>query len=395
MAIDIIETVKGVLTPAVVEKASTLAGESPATTGRAFQAGVPALLAGLLHFGESKGGPDRLLAMVNQYGSSDVLANPSAAFAGGSVSQGLMSSGRDILDTIFGGRLGAITELVSRFSGARGSSSSSLLSLAAPLVLSVLGRAKSSQGLDASALVRLLARQRDSIARAAPAGLANTLGLGSLDDLASGAASRVSEPVAAQAAGRESARRWVPLVVLAAVFAGLWYFMRGRTPTPAGESPTAGVRRSAGELAAVTLPDGNTVQIPRSSSLYELVGYLGSADATVPKRFVIERLNFETDSTRLTPDSAPALDELSVILKAYPSTAMRLEGHTDNSGDPEANQRLSLARAEAVKSTLGTRGIDVSRIETVGRGPTQPITSNDTESGRAQNRRLELVVMKK
>jgi outer membrane protein OmpA-like peptidoglycan-associated protein len=171
--------------------------------------------------------------------------------------------------------------------------------------------------------------------------------------------------------------------------------MRGRTPTPTGESPTAGVRRSAGELAAVTLPDGNTVQIPRSSSLYELVGYLGSADATVPKRFVIERLNFETDSTRLTPDSAPALDELSVILKAYPSTAMRLEGHTDNSGDPEANQRLSLARAEAVKSTLGTRGIDVSRIETVGRGPTQPITSNDTESGRAQNRRLELVVMKK
>jgi outer membrane protein OmpA-like peptidoglycan-associated protein len=334
--------------------------------------------------------------MVNQYGSSDVLADPGAAFGSGGTSQGLMSAGRDILNAIFGGRLGAVTDSVSRFSGARASSASSLLTLAAPLVLSVLGRAKSSQGLDASGLVRLLAGQRDSIARVAPAGLVSALGLGSLNDLASGAARRVYEPVATQAVSRESAARWVvPLLVLAVLLSGLWYFMRGRVPTATGESPTAGVRRDAGELAAITLPDGNTVQLPKGSALYDLTAYLGSTDATVPKRFVIERLNFETDSTRLTPESAAAIDKLSAVLKAYPSTRMRLEGHTDNTGDPEANNRLSLARAEAVKSTLGTRGIDVSRIETVGQGSTQPITSNDTESGRAQNRRLELVVVEK
>jgi outer membrane protein OmpA-like peptidoglycan-associated protein len=155
------------------------------------------------------------------------------------------------------------------------------------------------------------------------------------------------------------------------------------------------VAEQPGELASITFPGGTMLQIAKTSALYDLAGYLGSTDAAVPKRFVIERMNFETDTTRLTPDSTRTIDDLSAILKAYPSTTVRLEGNTDNTGDSEANQQLSLARAEAVKSTLAKRGIDPSRIVTAGHGQTQPIAPNDTETGRAENRRLELVVLNK
>ncbi len=73
------------------------------------------------------------------------------------------------------------------------------------------------------------------------------------------------------------------------------------------------------------------------------------------------------------------------------SARVRIAGHTDGVGDPEENQRLSEARAEAVRDYLVSHGIDASRVEAVGYGDTQPVASNDTDEGRAQNRRIEAV----
>jgi K(+)-stimulated pyrophosphate-energized sodium pump len=74
---------------------------------------------------------------------------------------------------------------------------------------------------------------------------------------------------------------------------------------------------------------------------------------------------------------------------------VQLEGHTDNTGDPEANKKLSVDRAEAVKALLVAGGIDAARIKTAGWGQEKPIASNDTEEGKAKNRRTELTVTKK
>ncbi len=74
-----------------------------------------------------------------------------------------------------------------------------------------------------------------------------------------------------------------------------------------------------------------------------------------------------------------------------PQSRIRIAGHTDNVGNPRRNQRLSEARAEAVKAYLVAHGIDESRIEAVGFGDTQPVAPNDTDEGRAQNRRIEAV----
>jgi K(+)-stimulated pyrophosphate-energized sodium pump len=87
--------------------------------------------------------------------------------------------------------------------------------------------------------------------------------------------------------------------------------------------------------------------------------------------------------------------DLAAILKAYPSTAVQLEGHTDNTGEAEANKKLPLARAEAVKEALTRSGIEASRVAIAGYGQERPVASNDTEAGKAQNRRLELAVVKR
>ena len=97
------------------------------------------------------------------------------------------------------------------------------------------------------------------------------------------------------------------------------------------------------------------VSVPEGSFNYSLHQWLaGTTDTTVPKRFVFDNLNFETGSTKLTPESVPTVDSLVVILKAYPAVAVRLEGHTDNTGDAAANKKLSLDRAIVVKEIMIT-----------------------------------------
>ncbi len=83
---------------------------------------------------------------------------------------------------------------------------------------------------------------------------------------------------------------------------------------------------------------------------------------------------------------------MASILQANPELSIRIASHTDNIGTPESNQMLSEARSESVKTMLVERNIDGSRIETAGMGQDQPIASNDSAAGRAENRRTEISV---
>jgi outer membrane protein OmpA-like peptidoglycan-associated protein len=102
---------------------------------------------------------------------------------------------------------------------------------------------------------------------------------------------------------------------------------------------------------------------------------------------------FETGSARLNDDSRPELDKVAKMLHANPKAKIELGGHTDNVGGAEANLRLSAARAEAVKAYLMQKGVDPERMTTKGYGDTQPVAPNDTDEGRAANRRTELKIL--
>jgi outer membrane protein OmpA-like peptidoglycan-associated protein len=100
---------------------------------------------------------------------------------------------------------------------------------------------------------------------------------------------------------------------------------------------------------------------------------------------------FEFGTVTLLPDSVAWLEKVSAAL-ASPDLEpfrFRVEGHTDSWGEPTANERLSVARAEAVKAFVVGRGVAAGRIETVGRGESDPIDSNETPEGRQNNRRVE------
>jgi outer membrane protein OmpA-like peptidoglycan-associated protein len=101
-------------------------------------------------------------------------------------------------------------------------------------------------------------------------------------------------------------------------------------------------------------------------------------------------LTFDFNSATVRPDIRPALDSVAESLNNFPSTFIDVSGHTDSIGTAAVNQRLSEQRANAVADYLGYRGINRARVATRGFGKQFPIASNDTEEGRAQNRRVEI-----
>lgn len=102
---------------------------------------------------------------------------------------------------------------------------------------------------------------------------------------------------------------------------------------------------------------------------------------------------FATDSASLRPDLQRDLRTVGQNLLAYPNTTVQVLGHTDNTGEAGYNLDLSQRRAQSVANILMSEGVPSSRIRSIGRGEDQPIASNLTTQGRAQNRRVEIVIL--
>jgi outer membrane protein OmpA-like peptidoglycan-associated protein len=112
----------------------------------------------------------------------------------------------------------------------------------------------------------------------------------------------------------------------------------------------------------------------------------------VKKKIVLRGVHFDFDKAIVRSDSVPILREAANTLKENPAVNVIVEGHTDSLGTEQYNQRLSVRRAEAVKDYLVKLGVAANRLTVRGKGESQPVASNDTEEGRAENRRVELLV---
>ena len=120
-------------------------------------------------------------------------------------------------------------------------------------------------------------------------------------------------------------------------------------------------------------------------------------DATVCQQLFSEVLakgtiRFESARSSLDPDSAGLLDHLVEIALRCPTTNIEVAGHTDTDGDNAANQTLSEKRAQAVVDYLVKAGLPAARFTAIGYGSTQPAAANDTDDGKARNRRIEFLV---
>lgn len=102
-------------------------------------------------------------------------------------------------------------------------------------------------------------------------------------------------------------------------------------------------------------------------------------------------INFDTGKSIIKPESKPIIEQIVQMMKSSPDLQIRVEGHTDNVGNPTSNKTLSEDRAKAVVSAIVAQGIDAKRLTASGYGQEKPIADNKTEEGKAKNRRVELV----
>jgi outer membrane protein OmpA-like peptidoglycan-associated protein len=107
------------------------------------------------------------------------------------------------------------------------------------------------------------------------------------------------------------------------------------------------------------------------------------------KQFKVPNLSFIQSKSEISKESYPALDEIVLILKDNEGLHVLVEGHTDNQGDWDENLKLSLERANQVKSYLILHGISANRIDTKGWGGTKPLNTSTLEEKRRLNRRVE------
>lgn len=103
-------------------------------------------------------------------------------------------------------------------------------------------------------------------------------------------------------------------------------------------------------------------------------------------------ITFSSDQDQVIPPFYPTLDSVALVLNKFNRTLIDINGHTDSTGSASHNQGLSERRAASVANYLGGRGVDQRRISTLGFGPSQPIASNASPVGRAENRRVEILI---
>ncbi len=111
-----------------------------------------------------------------------------------------------------------------------------------------------------------------------------------------------------------------------------------------------------------------------------------------PQTFTFEKLNFDTAKSEVRAADKAEVSQVAAVLKKYPNAHVRVVGYADARGSGAANEKLGQARADAVKAGIVAGGIDAARVETASGGETQPVDSNSTAGGQAENRRTELVV---
>lgn len=445
MSFNLIEAAKGLFNNELIGKASSLLGESDNAVSKALGGIIPSLLGGLIDKTSGSEGAATVAQLAKETNEQGIAGNLAGLLGD---TDGLLAKGAGLLSGLFGKDAASLlSNVIAQFSGVKNSSAGSLLSMAAPAVLGMLGNHAKNNNLDAAGMGSLLSSQKDSIAAALPAGLnlgSVFSGFGSQPAQAAAAISDAAHTKAshdhhaphhgheAEVENSGALKYILPLIMMALIAMACWYLVKdGCRSSNHGPTPVAGTTTGShdahgsntgtvsmpavagkvdsltgdfiydlGESIELSLPDGAKLSVGKNSTEYKLIQFLNDKNATLDSVkgnwFEFTNVRFKTGGAEITAESEAQLKNMVAIAKAFPNAKFKVGGYTDNTGDAAKNLALSQKRADAVAAKVKALGIAGGAITGAeGFGKEWPIASNDTPEGRAQNRRVAVNVKAK
>ena len=329
--------------------------------------------------------------------SAGQLGNPNSA---------LILSGKRLLSLVFGADQEGTLSTMGRESGLRPTSAATVLALAAQSVLSFIGARMRNDGMTATSLATFLRGEGSAVRSGSAAEFQTPVATRVTAPTETGTTRRVEvDPVIAQTVQKERSV-WLWLLPLLLILAGLllWFLFRPRPATvaeapapPTTAAPVAPGTPDLGGFVPRQLADGTMLNIPEHGVEGRLLAFIQDPSQKPNKTswFDFDRLLFATGSATLQPQSSEQLHNIAAILQAYPATHLTIGGYTDNTGDAAQNLKLSQDRADNVTAELVRLGVASDRLIARGYGEEHPVGDNATEAGRAQNRRISMLVTQK
>jgi OmpA-OmpF porin, OOP family len=330
MSSSLLDSLTQMVTPDLLSQAASVLGENQGGISRGVGAVLPMLLSGVTSRASDTNFASTLFRLVSDPGN-DVgsLGNIASLLSPGAANSPMMALGSQLLGSLFGNNLGAAGNAVASYAGIRPQSASSLMNLAAPMLLGVLGKSVKSGGLNMGSLVSLLTGQKSAVAAALPSGL-------NLDRYLAPAA--VSHAVAPPPEAKSSIWRWLlPLLLILGALLMLSRCMNREQPVEAVPAPAP-----QAEMAPAPAP-----------------APVEAAPAVAPKA----ELFFDTAQTALPADAGTALAAVIDYLNANPASMAVVSGYHDPTGDKALNEELAKNRALAVRDALMAAGIAEGRID--------------------------------
>ena len=424
MAINFLKSLNSELGMDLAEHSATFFDEEVSNTRPAVSGSFGAILAGMIQrVSYDKGAKDlhKILMKedVREYDIEDIFTRSPQTV------NGMVNRGRHFLPSIYPGKQREASNAIAEHSNISKDTSAKMMKVCSPLMLNGLAKHVQENNLDANGLKSFLNGMKDEVKSTVPSNFFDKTELSSFgwtkkaevkEEPKQKKVKKVKEkvikkPVVAEPieevskAGGMGFLKWLlPLLV----FIGLiWLLiMKGcggtvdkpivkniplpKVETKAVTAPIKNIFGSVNEAAKTAL--GN-ISFAAGSVGDQMIKYIDGG-ASGDARFRFKNLNFASGSANIDGSTGVEVDNVAAVLKAYTDVKVTIEGFTDSRGNPDSNLTLSQQRADAVKNRLVAAGISADRLMTEGYGVADPIADNETAEGRAQNRRIEMVVVK-
>jgi outer membrane protein OmpA-like peptidoglycan-associated protein len=446
----ILNSLKGLVTDQLVSGIAGHLGESNEGITKAIGGIMPTLLGGMMGAKQEDhsmlGG---LLSQAGNLGGGNLVGDLLGGLTGGNTNSGISGIGSSLVSGLLGNKMGGAVSMISNLAGIKSGSSSSLMGIGGSLLASFLGKKMLGDNLNFGGIMNMITGQKDEIMKAAPAGFAETLGLGSLfggakdavTNTVSNATSTVTNAASTLTGGNDNkggGMKWLwPLLLLLGIGAAAMYLLKGcnktedatasteeAAPVVATDATTAVVTgtdsvataastatttaaaavTTAVESIKVKLKDGIEINANKGGIEDKLVAFLedpasklvGDADKT-KDWYDFDNLNFDLGKSTITTASQVQVANLAAILKAYPTMKIKIGGYTDKKGVDAANLKLSQSRADAVLAALKGKGANAAQItKAEGYGETlATVAETADDAARRADRRTSVRILSK